>query len=225
MGGERSRNFRWLRTRAPPPLPKLGGGDGIPTSLHPPRMTRSATTSCGASIACSKSAAVAHQYSGFWSGTGDPRRIYLQLMQHARTRKRRDRPICGKCACPLNHRVALGQTFGRRARKTSATRLAIISCTEETPAPPSHSLIRLWDGNENSYWDSGLCRGLVAQTNTYSVNVRTDRWLRNLGRHTVEHMGHLANCRLPGVAGLPPDHQSVYKSRFRIKTADSTNAI
>jgi hypothetical protein len=99
-------------------------------------MTRSATTSCGASIACSKSAAVAHQYSGFWSGTGNPRCIYLQLMQHARTRKRRDRPICGKCACPLNHRVALGQTFGRRARKTSATRLAIISCTEETSAPP-----------------------------------------------------------------------------------------
>ena len=42
-----------------------------------------------------------------------------------------------------------------------------------------------------------------------AVNVQIDRWLRNLGRHTVEHTWHLANSHLWGVAGLPPDHQSV----------------
>jgi hypothetical protein len=42
-----------------------------------------------------------------------------------------------------------------------------------------------------------------------AVNVQIGRWLRNLGRHTVEHFGILRIAACWGVAGLPPDHQSV----------------
>jgi hypothetical protein len=82
------------------------------------------------------------------------------------------------------------------ARKTSVRRLAIVSSALRNLLVPR----LVFDCGMGSRFRTEFqgCAVASRENEHLAVNVQIGRWLRNLGRHTVEHTWHLANSRLLG---------------------------